>query len=132
MPKEKNERRYFMPTVLIVDDSEFMRKILKKALSTNGFEIAGEAVNGQEGIEKYKELHPDIVTMDITMPEKSGIAAIQEIIEYDKDAKIIVVSSMGQDEYIKDALVAGARGFIVKPFTEESILEAMNKQKWTG
>lgn len=117
----------FMPTVLIVDDSEFMRRILKDTLCSNGLTVLGEAANGQEGVQKYKEIRPDIVTMDISMPKKGGVSAIKEIIEYDPDAKIIVVSSMGQDEYVLDALVAGAKDFIVKPFSDEDILGAIKK-----
>jgi len=114
-----------MPKVLIVDDAAFMRMSLMMMLKKNGFEIVGEAENGQIAIEKYLQLKPDIVTMDITMPVMDGIQATKEIMKYDREAKIIVVSAMGQEPYVKEAVVAGAKGFIVKPFKEEFVLKTL-------
>jgi two-component system chemotaxis response regulator CheY len=114
-----------MPKVLIVDDAAFMRMSLMMLLKNNDFEIVGEAENGQIAIEKYLQLKPDIVTMDITMPVMDGIQATKEIMKYDREAKIIVVSAMGQEPYVKEAVVAGAKGFIVKPFKEEFVLKTL-------
>lgn len=116
-----------MKTVLIVDDAAFMRMILKNILNKNGFEIIGEAENGRIAFAKYKELRPDIVTMDLTMPEIDGIEATKEIIKFDPQAKIIMISAMGQEPMVKEAVLSGAKGFIVKPFKEDVISNAINK-----
>ena len=113
--------------VLIVDDAAFMRMMVKDILSKNGYEIAGEAENGQIAVEKYRELKPDLVTMDITMPEMDGIAAVKEIKSFDPDAKVIMCSAMGQQTMVIDAIQAGAKDFIVKPFQPERVLEAVSK-----
>lgn len=113
--------------ILIVDDASFMRMMIKEILSKNGFEVVGEAGDGAEAVEKYKELKPDLVTMDITMPEKDGIQALKEIKEMDGDAKIIMCSAMGQQAMVIDAIQAGAKDFIVKPFQADRVLEAINK-----
>ena len=113
--------------VLIVDDAAFMRMILKDIVSKNGFEVAGEAANGVEAIERYKELKPDVTTMDITMPEMNGIEAIKKIKSEDADAKIIVCSAMGQQAMVIDAIQAGAKDFIVKPFQHSRVVEALTK-----
>lgn len=115
-----------MSKVLVVDDAAFMRMSLMMMLKNNGFEIVGEAENGKMAIEKYMQLKPDIVTMDITMPVMDGIQAIKEIMKYDKGAKIVVVSAMGQEPYVREAVVSGAKGFIVKPFKEEFVLKTLN------
>lgn len=116
-----------MKKVLIVDDAAFMRISIRKMLEKNGFEIAGEAENGLMAVEKYFELHPDVVTMDITMKEMNGLEALKAILEKDKSAKIIMVSAMGQEGMVKDAVLSGAKGFIVKPFKEETILKALEQ-----
>lgn len=116
-----------MSTVLIVDDAAFMRMMLKDILNKNGYEVIGEAENGQIGVEKYKELHPDLVTMDITMPELDGISAVKKIKAIDPQAKIVMCSAMGQQAMVIDAIQAGARDFIVKPFQPERVLEAVQK-----
>lgn len=116
-----------MARVLIVDDAAFMRASLKLMLEKNGFQVIGEAENGLVGIKKYKELSPDIVTMDITMPEMDGIQAIKEIMKVDPKSKIIVVSAMGQEPYVREAVLSGAKGFIVKPFKEDQIVKALGK-----
>lgn len=116
-----------MAKVLIVDDAAFMRISIKNMLTKNGYEVVGEAENGKVGVEKYKELSPDIVTMDITMPEMSGLDALREIIKTDPAAKVIMVSAMGQEAMVRDAIMSGAKGFIVKPFKEEGIISAISK-----
>lgn len=113
--------------ILIVDDATFMRMILKKMLIENGFEVVGEAENGQKAIEKYRELKPDIVTLDITMPELDGISAAKEILKQDPDARIIMCSAMGQQAMVVDAIKAGAKDFIVKPFQVERVIESIKK-----
>jgi len=113
--------------VLIVDDATFMRMMLKDIITKAGYEVAGEATNGREAVEKYKELKPDIVTMDITMPEMNGIDAIKEIMKIDPNAKIIVCSAMGQQAMVIEAIKAGAKDFIVKPFQPSRVVEALNK-----
>lgn len=114
-----------MKRVLIVDDTLFMRTSLKTILKRNGYEVVGEAENGLVAIEKYKELNPDIVTMDITMPELDGIKATQKIIEYDPDAKIMMISALGQEKIVVNAIIAGAKGFIVKPFNESHVIKTL-------
>lgn len=116
-----------MAGVLIVDDAEFMRLSIRTILEKGGFEVAGEAVNGMEAVIKYKELKPDVVTMDITMPEMTGIDALKNIMEFDPKAKIIMVSAMGQETLVKESILNGARTFIVKPFKEEQVIQSINK-----
>ena len=116
-----------MSTVLIVDDAAFMRMMIKDILSKNGYEVVGEAENGVMAVEKFKELSPDLVTMDITMPEMDGIAAVKEIKAIDSKAVIIMCSAMGQQSMVIDAIQAGARDFIVKPFQPDRVLEAVSK-----
>ena len=116
-----------MASVLIVDDAAFMRMMIKDILSKNGFEIAGEAANGAEAVEKFKELSPDLVTMDITMPEMDGIQALKEIKQVDGGAKVIMCSAMGQQAMVIDAIQSGAKDFIVKPFQADRVLEAIKK-----
>ena len=116
-----------MPTVLIVDDAAFMRMMLKDILLRGGYQVVGEAENGQRAIELYKELKPDLVTMDITMPELDGISALKEIRAYDPDAVVIMCSAMGQQALVIDAIGAGAKDFIVKPFQPERVLESVKK-----
>ena len=116
-----------MAKVLIVDDAAFMRISIKNSLSKNGFDVVGEAENGAVAVEKYRELSPDIVTMDITMPVMGGLDALKAIIGMDPGAKVIMVSAMGQEAIVRDAVLSGARGFIVKPFKEDGLLSALNK-----
>ena len=110
-----------MPTVLIVDDAMFMRVALGNMLKEWGFEIIGEAANGKEAIEKYRELQPDLVTMDLTMPVMSGLDAVKEIIPEFPDAKIIMITALGQQRIIVDAIESGAKDFITKPFTPDKL-----------
>lgn len=116
-----------MAKVLIVDDAAFMRMMLKDILSKNGFEVCGEAPNGLKAVELYNAEKPDIVTMDITMPEMDGIQAVKQIRSTDPGAKIIMCSAMGQQAMVMEAIKSGARDFIVKPFQPERVLEAIKK-----
>ncbi len=113
--------------ILIVDDAAFMRMLLKDIVTKAGFEVVGEASNGKEAVEKYKELKPDVVTMDITMPEMNGIEAVKEIKKIDPNANIIMVSAMGQQAMVIEAIQAGAKDFIVKPFQPARVIEALKK-----
>lgn len=114
-------------TILIVDDAAFMRMMIKDILTKNGFEVVGEANDGLQAVEKYKELTPDLVTMDITMPEMDGITALKEIKSFDPNAKVIMCSAMGQQAMVIDAIQAGAKDFIVKPFQADRVVEAISK-----
>ena len=113
--------------VMIVDDALFMRNMLRNIFSESGFEVIGEAQNGSEAVEKYAQLRPELVTMDIVMPEKSGIEALKEIVAIDGSARIIICSALGQESLIMEALEAGARDFIVKPFKPAKVIEVAQK-----
>lgn len=113
--------------VLVVDDTAFMRMTLRNLLQKHGYTVAGEAGNGAEAVARYEELKPDVVTMDITMPEMDGIAAIKAILARDPGARIIVCSAMGQKPMVIEALAAGAKDFIVKPFQAERVIEALQR-----
>lgn len=113
--------------ILIVDDADFMRMMIKDILVKNGYEIAGEAADGTGAVRKYKELTPDLVTMDITMPEMDGVDTVKAILDYDPNARIIMVSAIGQQTIVIDAIQAGAIDFIVKPFQPERVIEAISK-----
>src|SRR5688572_5271104 len=102
--------------ILIVDDAAFMRMMIKDILTKNGYEVVGEAADGMQAVEKFKELRPDLVTMDITMPEMDGITALKEIKAVEANAVVIMCSAMGQQAMVIDAIQAGAKDFIVKPF----------------
>lgn len=115
--------------ILIVDDSQFMRTIIKNSLKTRGFNDFDEASNGLEALNKYKKTHYDYVTMDITMDTMNGLDSLKAIKEYDNNAKVIMVTSMGQKTLILEAIKYGAIDFIIKPFTNESIDEAIEKIK---
>ena len=116
-------------TVLLVDDAAIMRMMLKDVLTKNGYTVVGEAENGVRAIEKYKELQPNLVIMDITMPEMNGIQAARGIKEFDANALIVMCSAMGQQSMVIEAIQAGARDFIVKPFNHDRVLEAVQKVK---
>lgn len=113
--------------VLIVDDAIFMRMKLKDILEKNDFQVVGEAQNGIEAIEKYKTEKPDLVTMDITMPEMDGVEALKQIKAFDSDAKVVMCSAMGQQAMVMEAIQAGAADFIVKPFESERVIQSLNK-----
>ncbi|MBQ3105095.1 MAG: response regulator [Lachnospiraceae bacterium] len=114
-------------TILICDDAAFMRMMLKDILVKGGYVIAGEAVNGADAVEKYNALKPDLVTMDITMPDMDGINALRAIKTAYPGAKVIMCSAMGQQAMVVDAIQAGAKDFIVKPFQKDRVLEAVKK-----
>ena len=113
--------------ILVVDDAAFMRMMIKDILTKNGYIVVGEAENGAKAIEKYKELKPDLVIMDITMPEVDGIQAVKGIKKIDENARIIMCSAMGQQAMVIEAIQAGASDFIVKPFQADRVLEAVKK-----
>jgi len=116
-----------MKRVLIVDDSAVMRMMLKNIIAGNGYKVVGEAINGKIGVKKYKELSPDIVTMDVTMDEMDGIEALSRIIGYNPDANVVMVSAMGQELIVRDAIMLGAKGFIHKPFDEACVVDVLSK-----
>ena len=114
--------------VLIVDDSMFVTKQISQILSSEGFDIVATAADGIEGVEKYKELYPnvDLVTMDITMPRMDGVSALEKIIEFDKDANVVMVSALGKQDLVKKSLMLGAKNYIVKPLDRKKVLERVN------
>jgi two-component system chemotaxis response regulator CheY len=114
-------------SVLIVDDAIFMRNMIKEYLAEERFEVVGEATNGVEAVEKFKQLKPDLVTMDIVMPFKSGIEATKEILAFDKSAVIIMCSALGQESLVMEAIEAGAADFLVKPFKGEDVNRIIDK-----
>lgn len=111
--------------VLIVDDSMFVTKQIGQILTSEGFDVVGTAADGEAGVEKYKELFPnvDFVTMDITMPKMDGVTALEKIVAFDPEAKVIMVSALGKQDLVKDALIKGAKNYIVKPLDREKVLE---------
>ncbi|MGE5557389.1 MAG: response regulator [Bacillota bacterium] len=113
--------------ILVVDDAAFMRMMIKDILKKGGYDVVGEAEDGIKAVEKFKELKPDLITMDITMPEMDGITAVKEIRKVDPNALIIMCSAMGQQAMVIDAIQAGARDFVVKPFQPDRVLEAIRK-----
>lgn len=116
-----------MRTVLIVDDSSLMRKMIRRIVTRNGYDVIGEAKNGKAGVEKYRELCPDIVTMDLVMDEMTGLEALGHIMYEDPDANVIMVSSIGQEVVVRDAIILGAKNFLLKPFDEEQVMNAIRK-----
>jgi len=119
-----------MANVLVVDDSKFMRLILKNGIENDSgkrHKVVGEAEDGASAVAKYKELKPDIITMDIIMPVESGLQAVQKIIELDPSAKIIMVSAMGQEKIVEEAMKLGAKGFVTKPVKNEELLASIDK-----
>lgn len=113
--------------ILICDDAAFMRMMIKDILTKNGYNVAGEAENGVKAIEKFKEISPDLVLMDITMPEMDGIQALKEIKKLDGSATVIMCSAMGQQAMVIESIQAGAKDFIVKPFQPDRVIEAVKK-----
>ncbi|MBP5464780.1 MAG: response regulator [Treponema sp.] len=114
--------------VLVVDDSVFVAKQLTQILSSDGFEVVATAADGKEGVDKYKELCPnvDLVTMDITMPRMDGITALEQIVAFDKNARVVMVSALGKEELVKKSLLAGAKNYIVKPLDRKKVLERIS------
>ncbi|MFC7784236.1 MULTISPECIES: response regulator [unclassified Rossellomorea] len=116
-----------MATILVVDDAKFMRMTLGSMLSSSGHEVVGEAENGLTAVKKFRELQPDLVTMDITMPELDGIEAVRRILSEFPQAKVIMCSAMGQQKVVVEAIEAGAKDFIVKPFDDVRVEEAIKR-----
>jgi two-component system chemotaxis response regulator CheY len=116
-----------MARILIADDAAFMRMMIKNILTQNGHEVVGEAENGAEAVERYTELKPDVTTMDITMPEKDGIAALKEILAADPSAKVVMCSALGQEAKVIESIRSGAKDFVVKPFQQDRVLSAVTK-----
>ncbi|MCL6597356.1 response regulator [Alicyclobacillus macrosporangiidus] len=113
--------------ILVVDDAAFMRMMIKDILTKNGYEVVGEASDGVQAVEKYQELQPDLVTLDITMPEMDGIEALKRIRAADPNARVIMCSAMGQQAMVIDAIQAGAKDFVVKPFQADRVIAAVKK-----
>jgi two-component system chemotaxis response regulator CheY len=113
--------------ILVVDDANFMRMIVKDTLTPKGFEICGEAANGNEAVRQYERLKPDLVTMDITMREKDGVDAAREILAKDPNARIVMVTALGQEKMLLDCLSLGVKDFVVKPFEAQRIVSAVQK-----
>lgn len=116
-----------MKTVLIADDAMFMRMMLKDILTKNGFKVIGEAENGEEAVEKYRELKPDLVILDILMPFLDGLEATTEILKLNPAAKVIMISALGQNSYLEKALERGAKNFITKPFSPPGVIEILEQ-----
>jgi two-component system chemotaxis response regulator CheY len=116
-----------MARVLVVDDAAFMRKVVSDALASGGHEVVGEAGNGVEAVARFQELKPELTMLDITMPEKTGLEALADIIAIDPNAKVLMCSALGQESKVIEALKLGAKNFLVKPFKPEALLEAVDK-----
>jgi two-component system chemotaxis response regulator CheY len=116
-----------MARVLVVDDAAFMRKMVTDALAKGGHEVVGEAGNGEEAIARFQELKPEVMTLDITMPEKDGLEALKEIVALDPGARVVMCSALGQETKVLEAIKAGAKDFVVKPFQADRVLEAVSK-----
>jgi two-component system chemotaxis response regulator CheY len=116
-----------MARVLVVDDAAFMRKVLTDALVAGGHEVVGEAGDGDQAIAAYRDLQPDLVTLDITMPQKDGLATLRELVELDPAARVVICSALGQEAKVLDAVKAGAKDFVVKPFDQDRLLGAVSK-----
>ena len=114
-------------SVLIVDDALFMRNMLKDIFMRAGYDVAGEAEDGEMALELYRKVRPDLVTMDIVMPKRSGIEALRDIVNEDPNARVVMVSALGQDSLVLEAVEAGACDFIVKPFKEEKVLDVVRR-----
>jgi two-component system chemotaxis response regulator CheY len=116
-----------MARVLVVDDAAFMRKVVSDALAQGGHEVIGEASDGREAVERFRQLNPEVTTLDITMPEKDGLQALREIVALDPSARVIMCSALGQESKVLEAIKSGAKDFVVKPFQPERVLEAIAK-----
>jgi len=116
-----------MARVLVVDDAAFMRKMVSDALANGGHEVVGEAGNGVEAVARFQELKPDLMTLDITMPEKDGLTALAEIVAADPSARVVMCSALGQEAKVLEAIKLGAKDFVVKPFQPDRVIEAVGK-----
>ena len=113
--------------VLVADDAAFMRKLVGDVLTDAGHEVVGHAADGAEAVDRYAELRPDLVTLDITMPRINGLAALEGILAFDPDARVLMCSALGQDSKLLEAARLGAKGFLVKPFTPQSLRDAVGE-----
>ncbi len=116
-----------MARVLVVDDAAFMRKMVSDALAKGGHEVIGQAGNGVEALEQFRELRPDLMTLDITMPEKDGLATLKDLMELDPSAKVIMCSALGQESKVLESIKLGAKDFVVKPFKPDRVIDAVAK-----
>ncbi len=116
-----------MIRVLVADDARFMREMIREIIEPEGFEVVGEAADGVQAVESYQELKPDLITMDIVMPRCSGLDAVRKILAVHPEARVVMVSALGQESLVKEAMEAGARDFIVKPFKPERVLATLRK-----
>ncbi len=116
-----------MARILVVEDAAFMRKMVGDALTRGGHEVVGEAGNGSEAVERFVELKPQVMTLDITMPEKDGLTALKEIIAIDPAARVVMCSALGQESKVLESIKCGARDFVVKPFQADRVIEAVGK-----
>ena len=116
-----------MARVLVADDTSFMRQMIREIVESEGFEVCGEASDGVEAVDEFKRLHPDVVTMDIVMPRKSGIDAVRGIMAIDPGACVVMCSALGQETLVTEAIQAGAKDFIVKPFKPDAVIETLKK-----
>ena len=116
-----------MARILVADDASFMRQMIREIVEDEGHEVVGEASDGAEAVEEFRRLHPDVVTMDIVMPKRSGIDAVKGILELDPTARVVMCSALGQETLVSEALLAGACDFIVKPFKPEGVLATIQK-----
>ncbi len=116
-----------MSRILVADDASFMRQMIREIVESAGHEVVGEAADGVEAVEEFKRLQPDVVTMDIVMPRRSGIDAVRGILELDPGARVVMCSALGQETLVQEAMEAGAQDFIVKPFKPDSVLETLRK-----
>ena len=116
-----------MPRVLVADDASFMRQMIREIVESEGFEVCGEASDGVEAVDEFKRLQPDVVTMDIVMPRKSGIDAVRGIVAIDPGACVVMCSALGQETLVSEAIQAGAKDFIVKPFKPDAVIETLKR-----
>ena len=116
-----------MARILVVDDAAFMRKMVSDALTKGGHQVVGEAGNGVEAVAQYQALKPEVTTLDITMPEKDGLAALKEIVAFDPAARVVMCSALGQESKVLESIKAGAKDFVVKPFQPDRVIEAVGK-----
>ncbi len=116
-----------MPRVLVADDASFMRQMIREIVESEGFEVCGEASDGVEAVDEFKRLQPDVVTMDIVMPRKAGIDAVRGIVAIDPGAVVVMCSALGQETLVTEAIQAGAKDFIVKPFKPDAVIDTLKK-----
>ena len=123
----ESKRGNDMTRILVADDASFMRQMIREIVEAEGYEVCGEASDGIEAVDLFKELHPDITTMDIVMPRRSGIDAVRAVVELDPGARIVMCSALGQETLVAEAMEAGAKDFIVKPFKPDSVLSTLKR-----